>query len=72
MLFFTCDIKLVVQIVKIPPAMRETWVRSMGWEDPLEEGQGNPRQYSCLKNPQGQRSLAGYSPWGHEESDMTE
>ena len=35
-------------------------------------GQGNPCQYSCLKNPQGQRSLAGYSPLGHEESDMTE
>ena len=34
-------------------------------------GQGNPCQYSCLKNPQGQRSLAGYSPWGHDESDTT-
>ena len=33
---------------------------------------GNPLQYSCLKNPHGQRSLAGYSPWGHKESDMTE
>ena len=29
---------LVAQIVKNPPAMRETWVRSLGWEDPLEEG----------------------------------
>ena len=28
---------------------------------------GNPLQYSCLENPHGQRSLAGYSPWGHEE-----
>ena len=27
-------------------------------------GHGNPLQYSCLENPQGQRSLAGYSPWG--------
>ena len=35
-------------------------------------GHGNPLQYSCLKNPHGQRSLAGYSPWGHKESDMTE
>ena len=36
-------------------------------------GQGNPLQYSCLKSP-GQRSLglAGYSPWGHKELDMTE
>ena len=29
---------LVVQTVKNPPAMRETWFRSLGWEDPLEEG----------------------------------
>ena len=35
-------------------------------------GHGNPLQYSCLKNPHGQRSLAGYSPWGRRESDATE
>ena len=35
-------------------------------------GNGNPLQYSCLENPHGQRSLAGYSLWGHKESDMTE
>ena len=29
---------LVAQMVKKPPAMQETWVRSLGWEDPLEEG----------------------------------
>ena len=29
---------LVAQMVKNPPAMRETWVQSLGWEDPLEEG----------------------------------
>ena len=34
-------------------------------------GHGNPLQYSCLENPQGQRSLAGCSPWGHKELDMT-
>ena len=33
---------------------------------------GNPLQYSCLENPMDQRSLAGYSPWGHKEMDMTE
>ena len=32
-------------------------------------GHGNPLQYSCLENPHGQRSLAGYSPWGRTESD---
>ena len=32
-------------------------------------GHGNPLQYSLLENPNEQRSLAGYSPWGHKESD---
>ena len=36
------------------------------------EGNGYPLQYSCLENPHGQRSLAGYSPWGHKESEATE
>ena len=36
------------------------------------EGHGNPLQYFCLENPSGQRSLVGYSPWGHKESVMTE
>ena len=35
-------------------------------------GHGNPLQYSCLENPHGQGSLAGYSPWGWKELDMTE
>ena len=35
-------------------------------------GHGNPLQCSCLENPHGQRSLAGYSPQGHTESDMNE
>ena len=41
-------------MVKNPPAMWETWVRSLGWEDPLEkgiagQGNGHPLQYSCLE-----------------------
>ena len=63
---------LVAQMVKNLPPMRESWVRSLGWEDPLEEGMAYPvspsvrypLQYPCLENPHGQRSLAGYSPWG--------
>ena len=52
---------LVAQRLKRLPAMRETQVRSLGWEDPLEkdsglgrspgEGNGNPLRYSCLENP---------------------
>ena len=34
-------------------------------------GHGNLLQYSCLANPHGQRSLAGYSTWGRKELDMT-
>ena len=32
----------------------------------------NPLQCSCLKKSHGQRTLAGYSPWGHKELDMPE
>ena len=35
-------------------------------------GHGYQLQYSCLENPHGRRSLVGYSPWGHRESDTTE
>ena len=51
---------LVVQLVKNLSAMQETWVQSLGLEDPLEEG---------MENPHGQRGLVGYSPCGHKESD---
>ena len=34
---FVCA-SLVSQLVKNPPAMQETWVQSLGWEDPLEKG----------------------------------
>ena len=37
-----------------------------------EEGHGYSLQYSCLENSHGQRSLAGYSPWGCKELDTTE
>ena len=33
---------------------------------------GNPLQYSCLENFHGQRSLEGYSPWGHKQVDTAE
>ena len=41
---------LIAQLVKNPPAMQETWVWSLGWEDPLGEGKGYPLQYSGLEN----------------------
>ena len=42
---------LVAQRLKRLPAMRDTWVRSLGQEDSPREGNGNPLQYSCLENP---------------------
>ena len=53
---------LVAQTVKNLPAIWETWVQSLGWEDPLEGGHDYPLQYSCLENSHGQRSLSGYNP----------
>ena len=58
-------------MIKNPSAVWETWVQSLGWEDPLEEGMTTLLYYSCLENPHGQRSLVGYSPWGHKESGET-
>ena len=57
----------MAQLVKNPPAMQETWVQSLGREDPLEKGMaGYPLQYSGLE-----KFMDG-SPWGHKESDITE
>ena len=48
---------LVAQLVKNPLAMQETWVRSLGREDPLEEGMA-----THSREIPGKRSLVGYSP----------
>ena len=45
-------------------------VGDLGWGDPLEEGMATHPSNSCLENPHGQRSLAGYSPSGLKELDM--
>ena len=45
-------------------------VRSLGWEVPLEEEMATHSSILAWKIPQ--RSLAGYSPWGHKELNMTE
>ena len=61
-------VSLVAQLVKILPAMWETWVLFLGWEDPLEKGTARlpmpvfwPGEFHVL-----------YSPWGHKESDKSE
>ena len=52
---------LVSQMVKNLPAMRETWVWSLGWVVPLEEGMANHSSILAGES-HGQRSLAGYNP----------
>ena len=44
-------VDFMAQTVKNLPAMQETWVQPLGWEDSPGEGNGNPLQYSCLENP---------------------
>ena len=51
----------VAQVVKNLPAMKEAWVRSLGWEDPLEEGMATHSSVLAWRVPW-KRSLTGYSP----------
>ena len=63
-------VSLVTQMVKNPPAMRETWVWSLGWEDPPEQGMATRSSILAWRIPMD--SLVGCSPWGHKESDTAE
>ena len=58
-------------MVKKLPAMQKTQLRSLVWEDPPEK-EGVTHSVFLPEKSHGQRSLAGYSPWGHKESDTTE
>ena len=62
---------LGAQTVKDPPAMQETWVRSLGWEDPMEEGTATHSSIPAWRILWTE-DLVGYSPWGHNELDMIE
>ena len=59
----------MAQLVKNLPAMRETWVRSLGWEDPLEEGKATHSSILAWGIPwtRGPRG-----PWGRKELDTIE
>ena len=61
----------MAQRLKHLPPMQETWVESLGWEDHLEK-EMQPTPVLLPGESHGWRSLAGYSPQGHKESDMTE
>ena len=62
---------LVAQKVKILPAVQETWIQSLGWEDPPGEVNGNPPQYSCLKNSKDRKAWRA-TVCGVTELDTTE
>ena len=62
---------LVAQVVKNPPTMQETQVRTLGWEDPCRR-KWQPIPVFLPGESHGQRSLVGYSPWGCKELDRTE
>ena len=42
---------LIAQLAKNPPAIRQTWVQSLGWEDPLEEGMATPSSVRAWRLP---------------------
>ena len=58
-------------VIKNPSAVQQTQVQSLAWEDPLEKEIATHSSILAWEN-HGQRSLAGYSPRGHKESDTTE
>ena len=61
---------LVAQGVKNLLAMRETWVQSLGWEDPLEEVMAIHSSILVWRIPMDR--VAWQSPWDHKKSDTTE
>ena len=63
---------LVAQTVKRLSTMRETWVRSLGWEDSLEKEMATRSSSLALKIPWTEELGAGYCPWGRKESGTPE
>ena len=61
---------MVAHMVNSLPAMQETLVYSLGWEDPLEKEMATHCSVLAWRI-HGQRSLVGYSPWDHKELDRT-
>ena len=62
---------LVAQTVKNPSAIQETWVLSLGREDPLEKEMATHSSILAWRIPWTE-SLVGYSPWSCKELDTTE
>ena len=56
---------LIAQLVKNLPAIQETWVQFLGWEDPLEKEMVIHSNILPWKIPETKEPV-GYSPWGHK------
>ena len=56
---------LMAQLVKNPPAMQETWIRSLGWEDPLEKGKATHSSVLAWRIPWTVQSMGSQSV-GHD------
>ena len=64
--------RMVAQTVKNLPAMQETQVWSLGWEDPLEKGMATPSSILAWKIQWTEEpGWLQFSSWGHKELDMT-
>ena len=63
---------LVAQMVKNLPTMWETWVCSLGWEDPLEEGMATHFSILSWRIPMDRGAWWACNSWGDKESDITE
>ena len=63
---------LVAQTVKNLPTMQETWVQSLGGEDPLEEEMAVHSSILAWRIPWTEEPGGLYSPWGRKESHATE
>ena len=70
--FYLDRSEIVAEMVKNLSAMRETWVRSLGWEDSLKARAWQPTPVFLPGESHGWRSMVGYSPWGCKESDTAE
>ena len=70
-IFSNNEASLVAQMVKRLPTIRETRVQSLVGKISWRR-KWHPTPVFLPGKPHGQRSLVGYSPWGHKESDTTE
>ena len=63
---------LVAQTVKNTTAVQETWVRSLGREDPTEKETGKPLQCPCLEDPMNKGAWRAAVHWVSKELGTTE